>query len=187
MLRKAAQPDIKFMGLWLFFPFSKWNDYLKTVFCLCLIFTLVWQMCKNRSNQEGGKYFIYYSSSPHRYFKGINTVVLIYCHCFNKIGRNAINVRILSRNSVADWRKHHRTLKKKLTSRLNKYQGSSCFSWNVQRALVDFLQRTLQMPKSKSTSVERGESGLIECTQNHIVFNKQGSGESSVKMDEWFL
>lgn len=50
----------------------------------------------------------------------------------------------------------------RLTSRLNKYQGSSCFSWNVQKALVDFLQRTLQMQKSKSTSGKRGEGGLTE-------------------------
>lgn len=40
----------------------------------------------------------------------------------------------------------------KLTSQLNKYQESSCFSWNVQRALVDFLQRTLQTLQSTSAS-----------------------------------
>lgn len=32
----------------------------------------------------------------------------------------------------------------------------------MQKALVDFLQKTLQMLKSRSTSAEKGEGGVTE-------------------------
>lgn len=72
------------------------------------------------------------------------------------------------------------SMNERLTSRLNKYQGSSCFSWNVQKALVDFLQRTLQTQKSTSTSVGRGE-------EKQVLWSDQNPPQWVLKAGQWVI